>query len=180
MRTFLSPLALSRPHGDRFWEEINDFQNPEQVLAYLSCHFNRFKKIFLKNQFLKEEFVQDLIKNSETISHKKKALLEESTAWGTLRLELLVFTGKKYTGPHTHPEFVLDEILNGELIEKELCGEGNSLEVKRDHYRKTGDWVQSFDPQGRPHNVTAINGPCLSLCLNLGKNPVSFISGKGL
>lgn len=108
-------------------------------------------------------------------SHAKVLYLEELTNHGTLKFECMYFTGDCYTALHTHPEYVIDELIDGELIEDEF-------ELRNDEYISTNqikrvdnDLRKSFDPSGLPHRVCAAKDGATTLCLSLGKNKVKML-----
>ena len=109
-------------------------------------------------------------------SHAKVLYLEELTNHGTLKFECMYFTGDCYTALHTHTEYVIDELIDGELIEEEFELQGDEYVSKNKIRRVDNDLRKSFDPGGLPHRVCAVKDGATTLCLSLGKNKVQMLT----
>lgn len=141
---------------------------------------NSLEQLFFESKkLLVNEF--DLKRTPEhNCSHFKRLLFDEKLGDMLLKLELIYFTGLEWTGPHIHPEFVLDEVLTGELLEQIYNKQGTNYNKDKLNIRPTGDFRAIYDPQGHPHNVIAKDGPSCVLCLSLGKNSVTSIHNSHL
>lgn len=108
-------------------------------------------------------------------SHQKKCLFQKQEHGQTLKVELIHFTGLHWTGPHIHPQFLMEWIISGTLEEQcysHINGEyrANAIQV-----RYSNDFRMIDDPSGHPHNVRSKEGCCQVLCLSLGSTPVTPI-----
>ena len=107
-------------------------------------------------------------------SHIKKSLLHIEREGLKLNVELIYFTGVCWTGAHTHPEYMVEEVLEGTLHEQEFVSSKPLLKGQQ-QLRNKGHYRSQFDPQGHPHNVIGYRGTSLVLCLTYGKNSVTPI-----
>lgn len=165
--------ALDYSDVERYIQNIQNEKCKDKILEDLKLIFHSLKKQVLSLG------VKPLAIAGQ--SHAKVNYLERETIHGTLKFETLFFTGDKYTGVHTHPEFVVDEVIEGSLKEK------NFEPCKNDHYhfsgttiREASDRVEVFCDDGFLHNVCAEDEGCFSACLSLGKKKVVMISEEDL
>ncbi len=160
---FEESLALSN---------FKHFQNKEPNVL-----IQELEQLYKKLRPLALEIKDPLDKiNTCNKSHLKLRLLELDTPRGVLKFEIIYFTGVSTTSPHTHPEFVIDEIISGTLQEEELISKNGVYQVQQAHLREDKDIKAYFDPSGSPHKVKAVHGPCKSFCLSLGFNSVTSLN----
>jgi hypothetical protein len=149
---------------------INSGISPKEILKALSGKHRKLYECFDSYTPLSDFDLQP------GLSHSKIILVNEPTTMGTLLLEVICFTGEKATTLHLHPEFMVDEVLYGTL--REDCYkpiENGQYDFSQTLIRTAGSQRDIFDPDGHPHQVTAEKGPCVCLCLSLGKNDVRSI-----
>lgn len=108
-------------------------------------------------------------------SHSKILFFEEYLVHGNLRFEKMQFFKGVSTVLHSHPEYLVDEIMSGSLLEQNF--EKNIYDLYTplsSRVRQEGHRTQVYDPlNGHPHKVVAQGADCLTLCLYLGKNYVT-------
>ncbi len=113
---------------------------------------------------------------SKGVSHGKVSFCRIDTNHGKLRFEKMHFCQNIPTVLHTHPEFIIDEIILGSLSEECFRKNGNGLySYQESHNRQVGDRQKVYDPFGHPHKVIAKNEDCLTACLYLGHEDVKEI-----
>lgn len=144
--------------------KINQETDRQKIIRLMQTILNSWKEEEI-NKCSKELKFKKKESPNLPCSHFKEVIYKKTTKWGDLSVEMMLFTGEEYTGFHTHPEFVVDKILEGRLIEIDENGDVD--------HRKEGCVRSSFDPKGMPHNVKGDNGTCVTLCCYLGFNPVS-------
>lgn len=155
---------------NEFLQQIDQLERNQKILEHLKEMY-----LLLKNQTQYENlFSPDELNSTE--SHVKKLIINEKSKHGTLKFEVMFFTGKKYTPTHTHPEFVIDEVVNGRLKEKiyKCIGEGK-YEFEREEVRNVGDLRLINCDQGYPHEVIGLDEKNITLCLSLGHDKVEPI-----
>ncbi|MCB0357659.1 MAG: hypothetical protein KDD40_11655 [Bdellovibrionales bacterium] len=136
---------------------------------------HQLKSIFfsIKQDLIIPEF-SDFVFNNKS-SHGKLELFKGQYVDYYLKVELIFFTGEAWTGEHTHPQFVIDEVLSGQLQEQNFKKIHNKYQASTLLNREQGNFRAIFDKDGHPHNVIALNGPALVLCLSLGTCAVESI-----
>lgn len=115
----------------------------------------------------------------EGLSHVKSNYLTLQTDKGELIFEVIKFTGNQSTGLHTHPEFLIDEIIEGSIEELNYKenSDGNYIYCGRD-IRQVGSMRRTHTTCGLPHDVCAKDSPCISFALSLGKRSVETIASE--
>lgn len=108
-------------------------------------------------------------------SHYKQILHESEGANGTLIIALIYFTGTKPTGLHIHPEYIIDEVVHGKMIESVYKKDGDEYVLDKEHFRQKGERISSYCLKGAPHSVIASEGVCVTLCLVFGKNKMIYL-----
>jgi hypothetical protein len=89
----------------------------------------------------------------------------------------MYFSGDCYTCLHTHPEYVVDEVIKGQLSERRYqLDDREEATFKTDHKRAEGSFQSNYDVKGNPHTVSGFEGSCTLLSLSLGHNPVESFS----
>ncbi len=158
---------------EKYIENIENEKCQDKILENLKIIFK-----VLKKQVLELGVKPKAIPGQ---SHAKVNYLERETIHGTLKFETLYFTGDKFTGVHTHPEFVVDEVIEGSLKER------NFEPCENDHYhfcgttiREASDRVEVFCDDGFLHNVCAEDEGCFSASLSLGRNKVVMVPEEDL
>ncbi len=153
------------------FNELTYLSSSQEVEGWLDSLY------FLIKKRVNELNLTDYPCSFEAKSHCKKTLLQRKTHLGTLSFEVMYFSEGNETGAHSHPEFILDEIIEGALEETQLEKKGNFFVSKEKKLvRSCGDKRMIYDPnEFYPHNVRAINGPCLVFCLSLGSKKVESI-----
>ena len=158
-------------------EKINDLECKNKILDGL-------KRIYL---FVKADINSGInsginsnidLENINCIqgeSHSKILYYEKSTTHGKLKIEGMHFSGDCPTSLHTHPEYIVDEIISGKLEEKCYEIDDNNLVQSEVNIRQENCFKAEFDPSGNPHRVTALEGPCVVLSLCLGHNQVEVL-----
>ena len=106
--------------------------------------------------------------DQEFKSHVKKCLYEKAFGQNILRFELLRFNHLISTPLHTHPHYVVDEVVQGSLFEELYQRQNNSFQLHEKQVRTVGSRRELFDVDGSPHKVRALSQKCISLCLSFG------------
>lgn len=172
---FNQPVYWEKDILNDFIVELNSSSSTDMILKKLDIIFDFFKQYALKLENLGEMQVD------KGASHSKMIYFERETLFGDLRFECMNFTGDCFTFLHTHPEFVVDEIIEGRLAEKIFEERENSLYFfLKTETRNEGDRRALYDQSGLPHKVCAIDGRCLSLCLTLGFQQVRKVTAGRL
>ena len=87
------------------------------------------------------------------------------------------FRENKTTLLHTHPEFIIDEIISGSFRESlYMKNNKGEYELVNAETKIKGDILRVCDPSGHPHKITAIGGDCITACLYLGHEYVKLIN----
>ena len=141
-------------------------------LAKADCVLSKLDLIF--DQF-REKVHLDFSIISGDNSHYKKILHQEETHEGRLTIALTYFTGRKSTGLHIHPEYIIDEVIHGQMIENLYKKEGELYIFDRKRFRLTGDKRRIDCPMGHPHDVIAHVDPCVTLCLTMGQKEMVYL-----
>ncbi|MEM7646554.1 MAG: hypothetical protein AAF203_06580 [Pseudomonadota bacterium] len=81
-------------------QRIDQAQHPMRVLDELNTLFQFLKPVVLDLEAFKED-ASDI---QEKVSHVKRQFFRLETTHGFLLFEEILFTGRSYTGLHTHPE----------------------------------------------------------------------------
>lgn len=169
----INQCSLS-PEDDKFIEDsiahLEKSDTPETTLAALEDIFH-----YLKDKVsLKPSRAPDCTK---TLSHIKDSYYTKKTKLGCLIFEVLFFTGNKFTGLHTHPEYLVDEIIQGSIEEKIYSKDKvtGKYEYQESILRSESNRRVSYRPCGLPHDVCAKEAPCISITLSLGKKSVESI-----
>jgi hypothetical protein len=123
-----------------------------------------------------EKVLLEKLPMSSSDSHAKEIFLEYPTRHGILRFEKMHFQSRIPTILHTHPEFIMDEVMAGSFMEaifrRKSSGEYEEWKVEK---RNRGETLRIHDPAGHPHTITAMEGDCITACLYLGQNYVKAI-----
>tara|TARA_B100001971_G_scaffold215195_1_gene260288 strand:+ start:113395 stop:113886 length:492 start_codon:yes stop_codon:yes gene_type:complete len=155
---------------EKYINQLEEIKNQEDVLSLL-------KELYV--QLKEDTSIEDLFSEDELASensHVKKLLLDQPTKLGNLKFEVMFFTGKKYTPTHTHPEFVIDEVVEGKLEERiyRCLGDGK-YEFVKSEIRDVNDMRMINCEQGYPHEVIGKGDKNFTLCLTLGHDKVEPI-----
>lgn len=151
-------------------EHLSKHSSKDEIVDTIKSFFDSYIKTF---QLSKVDLNRPSV---EFESHSKYILECLDTELGELVLELIIFKEGKATGAHTHPAFMADKILEGELEETLYMCESNGYKLKDTILRKQGEERTLFCPHCFPHDVKAINGDCVSLSLTLGEEKVEKIN----
>ena len=119
--------------------------------------------------------IQDGTPHATYDSHTKFLIEKQNTPLGELVFELILFKEGKNTGPHIHPRFMLDKIIEGELQETLFTPCEGGYQREKIVSRKHGENRAICCPHCFPHDVKAINGNCLSLSMTLGEQDGEYI-----
>lgn len=149
--------------------KLESVNTSEEILEVMGLMFE-----FIKGSIGPDNLFKTFKVNSKD-SHGKEILLKLNTIHGTLRFEKMLFCEQRETELHTHPEFIVDEILEGFLIENQFSM--NDLNFKYSHtvQRNPGHIQKVYDPKGHPHKVHSLKGDCLTVCLYLGHQYVEKV-----
>lgn len=152
---------------DAMVKNLDKLSTSEEILESLEDIFKLTKqKVLAKNHI-------NNIDLCDQSSHIKLLYCEKEINHGTFKIEAMQFTGVKPTCLHTHPEFVIDEVISGELVEESFAfNTDDTLTFSQRDIREEGSFKKVYDPSGNPHKVTAKGAPCITLCISLGKNIV--------
>ena len=136
-------------------------------------HLNRFTELFMniRNSYDFKKLASHIHWQHKYPSHVKACLYQEDFHYGTLKLELIRFEAPTFTTLHTHPAILIDEVLEGTLLEKNYIPNTQKPILFEDLLRSTGDKRSIYAPNGHPHKVRAISDYCLNLCLSFGQKP---------
>ena len=155
---------------NQYLENINKLNSSDEILGYLKDFYVHLKE----DTKIEGLFTHDELNSNE--SHVKKLILNEKTNHGTLKFEVMYFTGKKYTPTHTHPEFVIDEVVKGKLEEKIYrCTDDGKYEFVKTDIRPTNDLRLINCDQGYPHEVIGLDKLNFTYCLSMGHEKVTPI-----
>ncbi|MAZ48646.1 MAG: hypothetical protein CME65_08780 [Halobacteriovoraceae bacterium] len=151
-------------------DHLSKQSTKDEIVETIKSYLNSYTKTFQLSMV-------DLAHPSvEFESHCKYILECFNTELGELVLELIIFKAGKSTGAHTHPAFMADKILKGELEETLYICDSNGYKKNDTILRKEGEGRTIFCPNCFPHDVKAINGNCVSLSLTLGEEKVEKIN----
>lgn len=151
-------------------DRINSLDKNKELLFEL---FELYQ-ILKVDKFHGVDFSEEELNSND--SHVKKLLYSLDTNHGELKFELMFFTGNKYTITHTHPEFVIDEVISGELKEKIFqCNADGTYQFVKEEVRSLGDIRKVNCNQGYPHQVIGNSKNNFTLCLTLGHDKVEPI-----
>lgn len=128
--------------------------------------FSQYEKIDLSH------FKNGLMKKS----HTKYVLHAEETRWGQLVFEVILFKKGIPTGAHTHPRFMFDKIIRGQLEEIQYQKKDKLFFYQDMVLRQAGDTRSIHCQDLFPHDVKALDDDCLCLHLSLGEETVEGIS----
>lgn len=162
-------------HECAFLEKLEMSRTSEDILRESKVIFDYYHSQFKKNNNIVEEVI-----NSK-VSHVKELLFAQKTSLGQLKVEVIYFGNKVSTGLHIHPEFIIDEIFYGGLVESvykktsDGIHHGPVFSPLKTERRLVGDYRISYDMDGLPHDVIGIEDINISLCLSLGKKPMEMV-----
>jgi hypothetical protein len=152
-------------------ENLDSLECSEQILGELRDIFKIAKDIIVPKNDLRN------IECLESTSHSKILYFEKETKHGKFKIEGMCFSGDCYTCLHTHPEYVVDEVIKGQLSERSYqLDDQEEATFEIEHKRSEGSFQSSFDIEGNPHTVSGLEGPCTLLSLSLGHNCVESFS----
>lgn len=150
--------------------KLESVNAPEEILNVMHSIFDLLKRLIGPENLFKTFLVNSFE------SHGKEILLKLNTKHGTLRFEKMLFCEQRETELHTHPEFIVDEILEGFLIENQFkLVNGINFEYSHTLQRNPGNLQKVFDPKGHPHKVHSLKGDCMTICLYLGHQYVERV-----
>jgi hypothetical protein len=153
-------------------EEIESQLSTGHKLAYLEDVFRSYREEVFSE-------IHDIPFSQGSASHFKKVLFEERIGSEYLKICLVYFTGKAWTGPHTHSEYLVEEILTGSLKEQKYDLARGAYVPAGSEIRETGEYRAIYSPDGFPHNIIAHGGPSLVLNLSYGVAEVEPIEVQG-
>lgn len=148
--------------------DSDEIENGSQIQKQLERVFQKLKIQFKKMDV--ENIRPDVVKKS----HVKYILYEKEIGEQRLTFELIRFLPGIFTGPHTHPAYMVDSILYGKLKEVRYQKVGEIFRIDSTLIRSEGESRSIYCPDLFPHNVMAIEEECLSLCLSFGED---FVKG---
>ena len=146
--------------------------SPEGVLSYLTKTFSGLLDLHNFNVMAKADHW-----DQQFVSHVKSCLFSEEIGDQRLKLELLCFRGKVPTPLHNHPEFLIERVLEGTLLEQQFSISDRAAKICCEEIRPQGHQRSIYDPQGHPHVVRSMTKTCLTLCLSYGR-PVADLPIK--
>lgn len=152
---------------------LNSSTTIDETLNHLEFIFLKIKSLLMTTEDL-------VTPNLEMgLSHVKVNYVNQEIKQGELVFEIIYFTGDKSTGLHTHPEFIIDEIVQGSIeeINYKLTDDGNYKYCGR-VIRKEKDFRTIHNVCGMPHDVCAKDSPCISYSLSLGRRCVEIIPSE--
>ena len=159
---------------------VNEFSKLTENLDLLECNEDILSEMRSLFKVAREIIIpgEDLcnIDCLESTSHSKILYFEKETKHGVFKIEGMCFSGARFTCLHTHPEYVVDEVIKGKKKEKSYHFCEENLSFDGEHMRAEGSFESRFDLEGNPHKVSGLEGPCTLLSMSLGHNSVKSFS----
>ncbi len=110
-------------------------------------------------------------------SHAKEVIFQAQCDLGILKVEKIQFISEVFTCLHTHPEYLVDEVIEGELIEREFKILINSqFQNTNTLIRPVSDRRLVYDPSGHPHIVSSSTSKCKTISVSLGFKEMEILS----
>ncbi len=155
-------------------DRLNESKNLDSKgkLDCLSALFEALKEKTPVNESFKDRELQ-----TEGLTHVKENLIKKSTALGELRYDVIYFKKQQATCYHTHPEFVIDEVFLGRLLETPIKKQDDGLyKQQNDILRRAGSTNRSFSPDGSPHRVMGLDELNVNFLLTVGNLKAEVIT----
>lgn len=153
---------------NRLVESVFTFSDPTEKASMLKRIFEFFRyKLHETTELTKFPICNE--------SHMKKQLFQAKRGGETLKVELIYFTGLKWTEPHIHPQYLVEWVLDGEIQEQKFKLEHGKFIDSGQNTRRAGDYRMVCAEDGHPHRVRGHDGPAFVLCVSLGTREVEPI-----
>ena len=145
----------------------NENLSDDDISNYLrSCLIDISKKIELP-----------ILNFDNDLTYRKKVLEEVETPCGELKIAYIKFFKNRFTSLHTHPEFVAELVITGNMLEQCYEEVDNKLLFKNEIIHKSPLLIDKYCCEGSPHRVCADTETCEVLMITLGHNKGRSIDG---